>query len=147
MVVLPPLLAPTQCALTAPPQAMDTAAKVWATSTTTDIWPCKEQAKAAKPVAVCAGAPAALFLWKYQQQIFAQVGRGNMRKREKFEHFAQEGIENYVESSVGSAKLEWGKEERTNFHTRDKGDELKEAFRECKMQVHRGKDKKKGEGE
>lgn len=51
-----------------------------------------------------------------------------------------------MKNSVRSAKLEWGKGERTNFHTKD-GEELEEAFRDWNMHVHRDKDKKRGEGE
>lgn len=47
-----------------------------------------------------------------------------------------------MKNSVGSAKLEWGKGERTKFHTKDKGEELEEAFRDWKMHVHRDKDEK-----
>lgn len=52
-----------------------------------------------------------------------------------------------MKNSIGSAKLEWGKGERTNFYTKDKGEELGAAFRDWKIYVHRDYDKKKGEGE
>lgn len=45
------------------------------------------------------------------------------------------------------AKLEWGKGQQTNFHTKDEGGELEQAFRDQKIHMHRYKDKKKGEGE
>ena len=42
-----------------------------------------------------------------------------------------------MKNSVGSAKLEWGKGERTNFYIKDKGEELGAAFRDWKIHVHR----------
>lgn len=42
-----------------------------------------------------------------------------------------------MKNSVGSAKLEWGKGEGTNFHTKDKGEELGAAFRGWKIHMHR----------
>ncbi|KAJ7417417.1 hypothetical protein BTVI_32986 [Pitangus sulphuratus] len=50
-----------------------------------------------------------------------------------------------MKNVIGPAKLEYGKVKRTHFHTKDKGEELEEAFRDWKMLVHRDKDKKKGE--
>lgn len=52
-----------------------------------------------------------------------------------------------MKNNTGSAKMEWEKGKRTNFHTKDNGEELEEAFRDWKMHVHRDKDEKKGESE
>lgn len=52
-----------------------------------------------------------------------------------------------MKNNVRSAKMEWGKGKRTNFHTKDDRKELEEAFRDWKMHVHRDEDEKKGESE
>lgn len=52
-----------------------------------------------------------------------------------------------MKKSIRSAKMEWEKGKRTNFHTKDNGEDLEEAFRDWKMHEHRDKDKMKGENE
>lgn len=52
-----------------------------------------------------------------------------------------------MKNSIMSAKMEWEKEKRTNFHTKDNREELEEAFRDWKMHVHGDKDEKKGDSE
>lgn len=52
-----------------------------------------------------------------------------------------------MKNSIRSAKMEWEKGKRTNFRTKDNGEDLEEASRNWKMHEHRDKDEVKAECE
>jgi len=154
MVSFPPLSALARCPPTAPPPAdvlLQPGLGLWFSDSNEHQrwylaqWGASQSSQTSACVRrySCCSAPSqvptAIFCWGWEGEY--------EERSEKFEYSAWEGIKMWrTASELPSWSGGKGKEERTSFHTKDKGEELEEAFRDWKIHVHRGKDKKKEGG-